>query len=256
MADSAQQLNEFYTVAFQHLAPRRVLPEVKVEFYPYIGLNHTIRLRAGRVYVRLSDFLRDAPDEVQQALAYVLVAKLLGQKVPPAPMELYRTHARQPNLVKGAEARRRQNGRKLVTSAQGGFYNLELLFQKLNRRYFENALPKPTLTWSQRATSRIFGHHDGAHDTIVISRTLDAADVPDWVVEFVLYHEMLHIKHPVRVVNGRRYIHTSAFRADERLFPNHAQAQSWLEQIAHAQRRRKNSLSRQVKKLAQKLKLI
>ena len=256
MSDSVQQLSDFYTTAFGRLAPRRAVPEVKVEYYHYVGLNHTIRLRAGRVYVRLSDLLQGAPEEVHQALAYILVAKLLGQRVPPAPMEIYRAHTRLPNLVKGAETRRRENGRKVVTSAQGGFYNLELLYHKLNRRYFDNALPKPTLTWSQRATSRIFGHHDGTHDTIVISRTLDAPDVPDWVVEFVLYHEMLHVKHPVRIVNGRRYIHTAAFRAEERQFPNYAEAQTWLEQIALSQRRRANSLGRKVKKMAQKLKLI
>jgi hypothetical protein len=250
------QLQQFYAEAFRQLAPRRAAPEIDAEFYHYVGLNNTIRLRGGRVYVRVSDLLTDAPPEVHQSLAYVLVAKLLKQKVPPVQMQLYRAYTRKPQLLQGAEERRKENGRKLITSSQGGFYNLELLFHKLNRRYFDNALAKPTLTWSQRETRRIFGHHDGAHDTIVISRTLDAPDVPDWVVEFVLYHEMLHVKHPVRVVKGRRYIHTAAFRSDEKRFPQYAEAQAWLEHIAQTQRRRQKSLKSKVKKLAQKMKLI
>jgi predicted metal-dependent hydrolase len=112
-----------------------------------------------------------------------------------------------------------------------------------------------TLTWSQRETSRIFGHHDGAHETIVISRTLDSQDVPEFVVGFVLYHEMLHVKHPVRVVNGRRSIHSAAFRADEKLFPQYQLAQEYLEHLAQAQRRKSAGLSRRAKNLAKKLKL-
>ena len=248
-------LNHFYAEAFRVLAPRRPAPEIEARFYAYVGLNHTIRLRSGRVLARVSDLLTNAPDEVQQSLAFVLVAKLLRQPVPPAPLAVYRAYASQPQLLRVTETRRREAGRKVITTPQGSFYNLELLFQKLNRRYFAGALPKPTLSWSQRQTSRIFGHHDGTHETIVISRTLDANDVPDWVVEFVLYHEMLHIKHPVRVVKGRRHIHTAAFRADERLFPQYAPAQAWLEQIARA-RRRPAGLRGLVKKAAQKMKLL
>jgi predicted metal-dependent hydrolase len=70
------------------------------------------------------------------------------------------------------------------------------------------------------------------HDTIVISKTLDARDVPEWFVEYILYHEMLHIKHPARIIDGRRYYHTNAFRADERRFPRYEEAQLWLERIA------------------------
>lgn len=253
MSDLSSPLSNFYTEAWQCLAPRRAAPAVEAEFYPYVGLNHTIRLRSGRIFVRVSDLLADAPDEVQQALAFVLVAKLLRQPVPRAPLGVYRAYASQPQLLKDAETRRRENGRKLVTSARGTIYDLDKVFQRLNRRYFDGALATPTLSWSQRETSRIFGHHDGTHDTIVISRTLDAPDVPDWVVEFVLYHEMLHIKHPVRVINGRRFIHTAAFRADERRFPQHIEAQAWLEKLADAQRRPRRRQA--AKKVARKVKL-
>ena len=47
---------------------------------------------------------------------------------------------------------------------------------------------------------------------------------------------MLHIKHPARLVNGRRYYHTSAFRADERRFPYYDDAQRWLEKVSRLQR--------------------
>jgi hypothetical protein len=89
----------------------------------------------------------------------------------------------------------------------------------------------PALSWSARRSKRILGHHDYAHDAIVISRSLDNADVPEFFVEFVLYHEMLHMKHQPRLVNGRRVYHTPAFRADERRFERYDNAMAELERL-------------------------
>ena len=63
-----------------------------------------------------------------------------------------------------------------------------------------------------------------------------AAQKNEWFVEYILYHEILHIKHPARLIKGRRYYHTSAFRLDERRFPHYEQAQRWLEQLARQRR--------------------
>ena len=82
------------------------------------------------------------------------------------------------------------------------------------------------------------GHHDSTHNTIVISKTLDSHDVPEWLVEFVLYHEMLHIKHPAQIINGRRQHHTKAFRSDEKKFPHYEQSQKWIEHLVREQRQR------------------
>jgi hypothetical protein len=138
--------------------------------------------------------------------------------------------------MRSADIARRRRGRKVISSAQGETYELEKMFAKLNRKYFGGELSKPTLTWSKRKTRTILGHHDRVYDTITISKTLDSDDVPEWFVEYVLYHEMLHIKHAARFINGRRYYHTSAFRHDERRFPQYEQAQRWMERIARQRR--------------------
>ncbi len=73
----------------------------------------------------------------------------------------------------------------------------------MNRRYFDSSLEKPTITWSQRKTRTILGHHDRVYETITISKSLDSPQVPEWFVEFILYHEMLHIKHAARMIKGQ-----------------------------------------------------
>ena len=212
------------------------MPEIEVRFYPYAGLHHTIRVRSGRIYVRLSDICRDAPESVLRAIAVMLVAKLLSKRVPEVHQRIYRDYACSPQVMRASDISRRRRGRKVISSARGRFYNLDKLFDRLNRHYFDNRLEKPVLTWSQRRTRRILGHHDSVHETIVISKTLDTRDIPEWFVEYILYHEMLHIKHPARIIEGRRYYHTNAFRSDERRFPRYEEAQLWLERIARLSR--------------------
>jgi len=229
-------VKNFFTEAFRQLGSNRGLPEVDVRFYPYAGLRHTIRMRSGQVYVRISDLCKDCPPDVMRALAFVLVARLLGKKVPENYELTYRNYSLNPEVMRSSDIARRNRGRKMISSARGDAYDLDRMFGKLNRKYFDSALEKPTITWSQRKTRSILGHHDRVHETITISKSLDSTQVPEWFVEYILYHEMLHIKHAARIINGRRYYHTAAFRLDERRFAKYEEAQLWLEQIARRRR--------------------
>jgi hypothetical protein len=118
---------------------------------------------------------------------------------------------------------------------QGNFYNLDNLFSKLNHEYFAGTLVKPRLAWSKINTYRKFGHYEPARDRVVMSLTLDDANIPEFVTEFVLFHELLHKYHGIKWVNGRRMVHTSEFRADESQFKLYAEAQKWLQKLASGQ---------------------
>lgn len=229
-------LNKVFAEAFQHLGGQRPVPPIEVRFYPYAGLHHTIRLRSGRLYVRLSDICKDSSANIHRALAFILVAKLLSKRAPVTHEREYREFASRPEVQRASDLARRGRGRKMLSSPQGSVYDLDRMFSRLNRRYFQSSLAKPTITWSQRRTRRILGHHDRVYQTITISKSLDAREVPEWFVEYILHHEMLHIKHPARLVNGRRYHHTSAFRADERRFAYYDDAQQWLVKVSRLQK--------------------
>ncbi len=80
------------------------------------------------------------------------------------------------------------------------------------------------------------GHYQLGRDTIMISVTPDAASVPASLVDFVMYHELLHKKHGSMIVNGRRLAHSPAFRADERQFAEYDEAERLLHELALRQR--------------------
>ncbi|MGK7893688.1 MAG: topoisomerase II [Xenococcus sp. (in: cyanobacteria)] len=111
---------------------------------------------------------------------------------------------------------------------QGQYYDLDLLFERINQEYFAGNMAKPRLTWNQILTQRKLGHYEPLRDRVVMSCTLDNDQVPQYVVELVLYHELLHKYHGVKWVNGKRMAHTPEFRRSERKFAYYQEAEQWL----------------------------
>jgi hypothetical protein len=220
------------------------VPPIHVRFYPYAGLHSTARLREGRIFVRLSDLLAGAPEEAIGGLLRVLLARLLRRRVRPAWNEAYRAYTGRADVAQASEEARRDRGRKQLGSPLGNVYDLDLLFDRLNDEYFDGRLARPRLGWSLRDSYRTHGHYDAAHQTIAMSRTLDDARTPPYVVEFILYHEMLHAAMPGELRDGRRRHHTPAFRAAEARFPRMKEAVAWLENFHEpngTRRRRRRS---------------
>ncbi|WP_211176468.1 M48 family peptidase [Brasilonema sp. UFV-L1] len=120
----------------------------------------------------------------------------------------------------------------VVENAKGKWYDLDELFEKINHEYFACSLVKPRLAWSGINTYRKLGHYEAARDRVMMALTLDDASIPQFVIEFVLYHELLHKYHGATWVNGRRMVHTSEFRRDERKFRLYKEAEEWLTKLA------------------------
>ena len=113
---------------------------------------------------------------------------------------------------------------------QGQYYDLDLLFEQINQEYFAGEMAKPRLTWNQILTHRKLGHYEPLRDRVVMSCTLDNSQVPQYVVELVLYHELLHKYHGIKWVNGKRMAHTPEFRHSEQKFAYYQEAEEWLKQ--------------------------
>jgi len=223
------QIAQYYDEAFRFYDPKRQVPHIHVSFYPYIGINHTIRIRQGEIFVRIGEICREMPMPCHRGLAYILVGKLLRKRQPTGAREVYSAYVKSDYIREKAQASKRSRGRKVVTTTKGAVYDLDEIFASLNEDYFRGKIPKPSLTWSAKKTYRILGHHDATHDHITISTSLDSTDVPRYVVEYVVFHEMLHIAHPTKHINGRRYNHTAAFKRDERKFGYFEEAERWIE---------------------------
>lgn len=206
-------------------------PHFVVDFYPYADLSHSIRLREETAYIRLSDLLRGARLPVLEAAAAILLSRLYHRQPPGDLMEAYRRFS----YARGTRRRllkvRMKRARRIESSPCGVCHDLGPLFDRLNRRYFRGNLSRPRLGWSARAWRSQLGCFDPALNQIVINRELDRKDVPEFVVAYVLFHEMLHQKHPMRYARCRLESHSAEFRREEKRFAVFERAQKFLERF-------------------------
>lgn len=224
-------LLEIFQETFHELRPNSSLPELKIEFFAFANINNTIRLREERLLVRLSDLLEGAPDTVLRAIAHILLAKMYRRPIDRGQAARYRKYVGSHEITNKAHLVRQIRGRKQLRSPRGHFYDLEAIFEELNTRFFHGLMARPRMSWSQTKTRRILGHYDPAHNAIIISRIFDHPAMPRYVLEYIVYHEMLHLKHPVKLRGSRRCVHSADFQAEEKLFPRVAEANTFLKRL-------------------------
>ena len=216
---------------YRGLRPRAPMPPIFVRFRRFTSLNTTIRLREGRIFVSLSDLLEGAPESVIRAIAHILLAKLYRKPIEASHNLRYKRFAASAAVIRQTELIRNTRGSKRWSGPEGRYYNLEEVFDSLNMRFFGGLLGRPELTWSEHHAKRSLGHYDAAHNTIVVSRVFDRPSSPRYAIEYLLYHEMLHLKHPVKMRGLRRCVHSREFKAEESLFPHLAEALAFIKRI-------------------------
>ena len=198
--------------------------EIVVEITNYNGLYKHKKNRQGKIELQLSEGFIQADDKILQAIINMI---LLGNNSDEQQLirnfgltEEFSDVILELDLIADIDAE----------IPQGNCYDLEELFEQLNQEYFAGKMVKPRLTWNQTITHRKLGHYEPLRDLIVMSRTLDNSNVPQIVVELVLYHEMLHKHHGIKWVNGKGMVHTPEFRRSEEQFRYYQESQQWLKQ--------------------------
>jgi hypothetical protein len=222
---------QLYSRVFRIIRPRSTVPSIRVQFCEFANANAFIRLDNGLIEVRISDVLRDAPAPVMEALAYILICKLYRKPVPGSCSHRYRLYLNRRDVRHQVERVKRERGRKQIAGPSGRCYDMIDMFEDLNVRFFGGMMARPELGWSVRPSRTTLGHYDPSHHAIVLSSILDRPEVPRLAVEYVMFHEMLHLRHPVDHRGARRCVHTSEFKAAESDFPGLKEAREALKRL-------------------------
>ena len=222
---------EIYARVFRELRPRTPVPMLQVEFCKFANADNFIRLENGRLHVRMSDLLEGAPAPVLEALAFILLGKLYRRPVPRIYTHRYKLYLNRRDVRRQAHLVRQIRGRKFVSGPQGEYHNLDAVFEELNLQFFDGMLGRPQLGWSRTPSRSMLGHFDPSHNAIIISRIFDGAAVPRLALEYVMFHEMLHLRFPVDHAGARRRVHTKEFRAAEKEFPRLKEAKELLKKL-------------------------
>jgi hypothetical protein len=204
----------------------RSLP-VEVRYYNVTGLYRS-QVVEGRLLLVANEAFIAAPPDVMENMIW---AVLLPKKRQKAPLTEVRLFADTRAFIDLAIKVNNSSQESYDERSRGRYHDLKTAFERVNRRYFKNQMVLPRLVWGGRQSRRKLGHYQPATDTVLVSRTLDNPDVPMFVVDFIVYHELLHKLLGVQVAGGRRYSHTSAFKQAERRFKRYQQAQEFLNKL-------------------------
>ena len=226
-----ESLLQILQETYRELRPRAPMPEFQVQFYPFANVNNTIRLREGVLKIRFSDLLEGAPEPVLRAIVHILIAKIYRKPIDTAHATRYRRYVSTHDMSAKAHLVRQVRGRKRIDSASGNVYDLETIFEELNTKFFYGLLGRPQMTWSRDHSRSALGHYDPAHNAIVVSKIFDHPRVPRHAVEYIVFHEMLHLKHPVKLKGSRRCVHGPEFQAEEKLFPHLEEVKAFLKRL-------------------------
>lgn len=226
----APELGEMADQVHRSLTGRPPLRAPRVAFYPYAQGRSTVREREGRLEFRLNEGLRGADPMALEGILGILTCRVRGlddARVDPAAARAYRDHM----VLRPAPGRR---GRKHIDPV-GTHRSLLESYLRVTLD-MGLALPQvPKLSWSREVARHRFGHWDPDHQAVVISQVLDDPRVPELVLDYVLYHELLHILHPVKMGSGsKRIVHSAAFKRDERKFSGWQEAEKWIARLSRS----------------------
>lgn len=222
---------QIYLRVFSQLRPRTRLPSIDVKFCRFANANSFIRLENDRIEVRITDILEEAPAPVIEALAQILLSKLFRRQPAAEFNHRYRRYLNRKDVRKALETIRQERGRKQLRDPRGHQFDLVEIFEQLNFKYFFGLMSQPALGWSQRPSRSTLGHYDSAHNTIVLSSILDRPGTPRLIVEYVMFHEMLHLRHPAEHRGVRRCVHTPEFKQAEKAFEGLGEALALLRKL-------------------------
>jgi len=204
-----------------HLSRGRVSVTLTDNRYTMISVRRVAKER--RYEVRLHHMFADADPVVTRALARYIAdndaeaSRVLGEFI-----DQNAGHVR---------GRARRQPTQLIFTA-GEHHDLRHIFDDLNARYFANKIDA-AITWGartgrpRRRNSIKMGSYSVEDRLIRIHRSLDRAFVPRFFVGWIVFHEMLHQVHDIRVKNGRREFHSKEFLADEAMYEHYDQAKTW-----------------------------
>jgi len=189
--------------AFQKLYPEKRLDyEVSLKysnkFKPY---NANVKLYNNKLEFNLSKKWKTVSREIQIGLIQGLLVKIIKEKKKTTNMDLYSIFMRKIHIA--------------IPKTKSDPV-LEKSFNKVNEKYFYGLIEKPNLVWCN--SLKKLGSYEYGTDTIAISRIFQNKD--NKILDYIMYHEILHKKHKFKSKDGRNYHHTREFRKKEKEFEN------------------------------------
>ena len=205
---------------------------VRASFYPYKELKHSWRTCDGALSFRVSDYMKGVPDEVMESLAWHLLCRARKKECPKGMAERYTALVHSRDFWEPRRLRYLSRSRNLSFRPKGNSRDLGEVFSYVNEYHFGSEVSRPDLAWIRESPRSRVGFYHPPLRILAVNRALDSDYIPRFVLEFVMYHELLHDRIGPSVLPSRSIRHTKEFRTRERQFSQFDLAQEWLRKIS------------------------
>lgn len=219
---------ELINTAFSRLFPDNKLNrEVSLKYSGrFSDYNANVRMNSKILEFNLSKKWRGVNSEIVIGLLQDLLIKLYKRNNKTFNMDLYH------NFIKSLHYSIPKEKSDPV---------LESSFERVNEKYFNGLIERPNLTWGNY-TRRKLGSYDFHKDTISITKQL--LDKERDLLDYVMYHEMLHKKLKFKTSGRRNTFHSSEFKKAEKQFENSEEIEKRLKYMSISRKKRKTRLFR------------
>ncbi len=190
--------------SFRRLFPSKEFNyKTKVEYNRRLGsFNANIRKTSHSVQVNLNLQWKDIDHEIKVGLVQTLLLKIFKSKKTTSNIDLYN------NFVKNIPLLTPKNNIEPV---------LKESFERVNEQFFYNQLEMPNLVWGNNSKRKL-ASYNFHNDTVSVSTIFKETE--ENILDYLMYHELLHKYHQYNHKNGRSFFHTREFKKDEDLHPN------------------------------------
>ncbi len=176
---------------------------------------------------QVSDYLADAPQPVLMGLAESLFRRIIGESENGYSEELCKW-VTDPQFCELKQPIYLRRSRNLTRSAAGENKSLQAAYDRLIGTGLVQSDPTLRLSWTKDANIRKVGRCSVLLRVVSISRVLDADEIPDFVLDYCLYHELCHLILGFDPTGAR---HGQEFAGMEAKFPQQKEAEQWLRRL-------------------------
>jgi hypothetical protein len=190
--------------SFQRLLPDKELKfETELQYNRRLSdFNANVKLANQKISINLNLQWKDIDQEIKIGLVQSLLNKLFSKKINTPNIELYNNFVRNiPLLIP-----------KVNINPE-----LKKSFLRVNEKFFSNSLEMPNLKWGMDSKRKL-ASYNFHNDTVTVSSIFQEAEIK--ILDYLMYHELLHKHQKFKYKNGRSYFHTPDFKRAESLYPN------------------------------------
>ena len=199
-----------------------------VRIRAYRGTVIRVTRRGAELRFSLHSALAAGPAEVFGAAVRCVLRRLRRRTPADGDRNLLAAFRRQLAESSGAEAAIRLPP---AAEPRGRYFDLAEIFARVNAAHFHGQLQVRAIGWTRGAARRRLAFCRPESGEIRVSRLLDRPDVPAWFLEYLVYHEALHLLLPPPARRSRSQWHHRQFRSMEQAFPHYEAAQRFKETL-------------------------